>query len=1511
MSYVAQGLRHNTSKAGGREEALPCGGQGGRAEAGGDRSRDRRLNWTAAQCGGKAAGLMRGGERRKRTLKGNPWIRSAFPAIGDLLDSDGGGLSRSDVSGMCRRACPTIGSLAKRVMLRWRIHLPPATIPHIANYTPNYTPNLNLKNAPMPAAKAANTNGGIPLRRSRRKAGTVEEDSTIADTTKPRKRSNPEQAGTVEEDSTIADTTKPRTRSNTKATTVPAAPKPFKKPARRAKGAGRSVPAGDGNGAGDEEEAPRGRSRKRATATATEDPAPRPLPRPRPRTLDAREDTADTQPDAPSLDSASADPFSMWRRPGNPQYQPPLVPLGLRGLRVDLTGEEGPSLDMFSIPAVVCVKREPEIDNLDIDLTGKEDLLEENPFASGSPRAQSAGPHSRVASPDQTRPPSRSHTVDAPRHYPATPPQRPAPPAPPAPAPAPAAPAPQPAPAPAPAPEPAPPTPAPAPPAPPAPAPDPPAHPPSPARSHRSSPSSEPSDSDDDYKRTEAEKKMMREKQRARNIPVDDPSDDDSEQDEQEFADDDVAMEIFKEEEGAGSKRGKGKAASKAKSSSVKSKAPAGKTSKTATAAGTSKAGAAARKSRKAKAKQAAEVGPTDADIAFEAAIASEDEDEEADDDGHPSGAKKRGPIPADTRRCVLDLTRPTLPKSKRLPPTLGLPPRYCTSLSAQPSRNRVKPQRGTCGKPSMRTNTPKQKKTRQKKKARTKTRQSRDAFVEACGDIDPKDTAAVLAHVPELAEWRKILVEKAVADARNKGTLRTKIQTEMKPAIQILHMLLESYNVYGFGYIIDTDGDASFLFGAGENFKEMRGTHNLALKRNVKDYEHIFGEIERRKRGQPALPPVALITREEASKRDIYRQDFSRILAGQLCSKLIASVDRFAHAADLLPNPDPKSFRMLWNVKFLDMVWRCRCRIENYPDKLEEQSFIIGLSTADSRIIRESTYHDFMPALQEANSGRATANVGPDDGEYLISPSCATIDVAFVDEKELLPEEQGEVPLVSTADSVLFYVRDSPAWQKTIGSAAKVAQRRGKGKGKEKEKERKAASPSPSRFRSPSPPARYPSPRPSVPPQRPPPNPSCRVDSREYPDERLDRPHFADPSDRLYPSDNGRWLDTAPPAEPQRYYPGPGLHDDRAYADNRATPPAAEPPRYYPGPGRERLVLYDRRPERDPRRHDDRFVYDHRPRDDRFVYDDRVVYRLPRDDRDDRRPHDDRFVYDRRPRDDRCPHDDRLVYDRRPHDDRDDRHPHDDRSSREERDRAKPTRVDDGEVAKPVKRARVNDGEAAGPSNKRQHTMESQEQATEAVQQQTEKPGEALPFPGRGVPVPGALPWPGPYRLCFWVKTNDTQEPRGSPDFYASHFVGTDQSTTADRCTYAFDPDGSWTSIPEWSTPAFASPGDEELLANFWPFSPFSFIAHKSNLPFWEAGVEFPIWTHRRNVEVRESELPFWDAGVQLPFWDAGVELLFWEMQRKLLSFEGREVTYLRNQNTTMKLEVVVPPKT
>ncbi|KAJ7040152.1 hypothetical protein C8F04DRAFT_1178249 [Mycena alexandri] len=1095
-------------------------------------------------------------------------------------------------------------------------------------------------------------------------------------------------------------------------------------------------------------------------------------------------------------------------------------------------------------------------------LTGQGQLLTgpEAPSASSSPRAQSTAPRSRAASTDQTTPPSRSHSVDAPRHFPAIPPpQQPAPPAPgptspapapapspptppapapapptsptPAPAPAPPAPAPAPAPPAPPAPAPAPPTspapappapapPAPAPPAPPAPALAPPAppvpapaspapapappappmpapaSPSTPARSHRAA-SSEPSDSDDDYERTEAQKKELREKQRKRGFILDEESEDDSQDDEVDFDKDEVAMEIFEEEEGAGSKKGKRKAASKGpKSSAPKSKAPAapkGKTSKTTTAAaGTSKTRAAAGRSRKAKGKQVEDVEPTDADMEFEAAIGGDDEGEEAQDGGDPSDAKKRGPIPADVRRRVVDAHNAYLAEIQDIATETGT---SSTTLH-QLVGTIIKTPRKSSAWNIWQSKYAEEHPNTQQLTAKEYNARSREAFIEACGDVDLTDTAAVLAHLPELAEWHNTIAERVVAGFRNKGTLRGKIQTEMKPVVQKLHMLLESYNVYGFGYIIDTDGDASFVFGAGENFKEMRGTHNIALKRSVKDYEHIFGEIERRKRGQPALPPVALVTREEASNRDIYRQDFARILAGQLY--------RFALAADLLANPDPKVFRMQWNSKFLDVAWRSRCRIQNYPEKLEEQGFRIGASKAEPRSIKESTFRDFMPALQAANSAHNTDNddddtvvaiVGWDDGECLVSPSCAAIDVAFVDEKELELEEQGDIPLVSTVDSVLFYVRDSPAYQKALGSVGRAAQRKSKGKGKGKEKERKATSPSPSRSPSPSAPARYPSPRPSVPAQRPP------VDSRGYredPPDRpyfadprdspyfadpRDRPYFADPRDRPYPPGNRRQLDSAPapPPELHRYHLGPGPRDDRErapaadaghrYADARV----ADRGRSYVD--RERATLDDRRP------HDDRFSLKE--------YDDR----RPREERDDRRP----YAADAHPRMDLT----QLV------------------------------------PKKPAKRVRADDDEAAGPSNKRRNTSESHGLGAEAVQQQSEDLGEdnargskrpreeadeaeVLPWPGEGETVPRALPWTGPYRLRFYIKKSqdemdadpdDQKRWRMSTDFYATHFVAKRHPTTADDHTFTVDPNNpdTWIRMPQYVTPFFVNQANWE----------------------------------------------------------------------------------------------------
>ncbi|KAJ7788532.1 hypothetical protein B0H14DRAFT_2628216 [Mycena olivaceomarginata] len=88
----------------------------------------------------------------------------------------------------------------------------------------------------------------------------------------------------------------------------------------------------------------------------------------------------------------------------------------------------------------------------------------------------------------------------------------------------------------------------------------------------------------------------------------------------------------------------------------------------------------------------------------------------------------------------------------------------------------------------------------------------------------------------------------------------------------QISKQLYNSYKVHCWGYVIDTQGDSSFVFGEGDDFKEMRQTqlHNLAQQ--MKDQEHMFGTIEMRKRGIQAqtVPSKTLVMQDNEKLRDL-----------------------------------------------------------------------------------------------------------------------------------------------------------------------------------------------------------------------------------------------------------------------------------------------------------------------------------------------------------------------------------------------------------------------------------------------------------------------------------------------------------------------------------------------------------------------------------------------------------------------------------------------------------------
>lgn len=55
---------------------------------------------------------------------------------------------------------------------------------------------------------------------------------------------------------------------------------------------------------------------------------------------------------------------------------------------------------------------------------------------------------------------------------------------------------------------------------------------------------------------------------------------------------------------------------------------------------------------------------------------------------------------------------------------------------------------------------------------------------------------------------------------------------------------MYRQFGVHVWGFVIDPDGDGSFVFGAGDEFKEMRATNRYDLNRQVKDQQLIFGYV-------------------------------------------------------------------------------------------------------------------------------------------------------------------------------------------------------------------------------------------------------------------------------------------------------------------------------------------------------------------------------------------------------------------------------------------------------------------------------------------------------------------------------------------------------------------------------------------------------------------------------------------------------------------------------------------
>ncbi|KAJ6480232.1 hypothetical protein C8R45DRAFT_1100822 [Mycena sanguinolenta] len=380
----------------------------------------------------------------------------------------------------------------------------------------------------------------------------------------------------------------------------------------------------------------------------------------------------------------------------------------------------------------------------------------------------------------------------------------------------------------------------------------------------------------------------------------------------------------------------------------------------------------------------------------------SESEDEE--DDGTRSKSHKRGPIPSNVKDTMVAFQEKYFANIEALAASCGKPakslfemlgstikkPRKWTSWNVWQSRYaEMNPYNGSI---------PLTEYTEQSRAAYEKAMNFDATFMREMS----KNSEAVFKRLPYLKEWREKLEKQAVAQLREKGKLRGKIQKEMQPVLHVAEYLLQTYGVWLSGYVVDPNNEASHSFGLG----------------------HILGNIELKRRGHVAhaLPAAADTDEDEQHGSDSHQHLLSAVLSRQL-------YDRCREVNPKLVPSDPAKFRMPWKGPFCDLAWAAKCRLINFPTALREARQVIR-DQFEIKKVKAKTFKDFMLDFIQANRPQEQ-----DDDDYVDPSQVMAIVPWDAYELQLPLGSQRKVPLVILDDgkTALRSVKHSSAYDKAV----------------------------------------------------------------------------------------------------------------------------------------------------------------------------------------------------------------------------------------------------------------------------------------------------------------------------------------------------------------------------------------------------------------------------------------------------------------------------------------------
>ncbi|KAJ7937707.1 hypothetical protein B0H13DRAFT_2302534 [Mycena leptocephala] len=295
--------------------------------------------------------------------------------------------------------------------------------------------------------------------------------------------------------------------------------------------------------------------------------------------------------------------------------------------------------------------------------------------------------------------------------------------------------------------------------------------------------------------------------------------------------------------------------------------------------------------------------------------------------------------------------------------------------------------------------------------------------------------TPLVLERLPWLHNWWKELNANHVENLRAKGQYKVQAKKAAEPLIQMAKQLSNTWGIHIFAVAIDPRGGDSFAFAGSREMEQVHLADGSSITGFMGDLETKIRVLQMEERGEDAsrlyVPRPSRNSNQttKKGKRDVYRSSFGTIMGDRL--------SEICFKTGLLTAEQVKTATMVWNEKFLDLAFRGKFRIINYPVALENIGQVTGAEQFNTKAPNAKEYDSFMPALERA------AKKGTDEDPEG-KPVIRIVPWEPAERDQQL-EDQEEVPLVVSTDGrTLRLVRHSPVYGAAVADAARRrAQRR------------------------------------------------------------------------------------------------------------------------------------------------------------------------------------------------------------------------------------------------------------------------------------------------------------------------------------------------------------------------------------------------------------------------------------------------------------------------------------